>query len=889
MIKKTFLTCVLFVICFFEAYPLDAWIRINQLGYLPNSNKKAVLISESPLKINNFSIYDALTNEKIADFNTVKSFGRFDKFAASYALDFTTFKTEGAFYIKAGHCYSPTIFINKSIYYGTADFLLQYMRQQRCGYNPVLDDYCHQFDGVVIDGTPEKIKSDAEPNVLKSINTTAPSKTATKKALESKTTTTVPTTYPAQPEFINVTGGWHDASDYLQYGTTSATAIYQMLFAYGINPQAFSDHYNALGQAGSNGIPDILDEVKWGLDWLLKMYPDKETIYHQIADDRDHDSSYRLPVEDSVDYGWGPGRERPVYKATGKPQGLFGNMNHSTGLASIAGKYASAFALGAIIMADFNHNYADTLEQKAIQAYELGKKYPGVSQTVPGKSPYYYEEDNWTDDMELAAIQLYSLTFESKYKNDAIDYGRKEPVSPWIFSESSHHYQWYPFINIGHYMLSNLETPGIKQEFTLDIKANLQRAQLRTKENPFGVSIPMIWCSNNYAVALATQCNLYRKYTADSTFTDMENSLTDWLFGCNPWGISMVVDLPETGLTPKDPHSAFSHTYQIPVSGGLIDGPVDKNVFSNLIGVHLSKPDPFEPVQTDWAVYHDDYSDYSTNEPTMDGTASLTYLLSEKQFEGKTDRIADKNVYDEGTVVRTNPEKKQITLVFSGNEFADGVPEILKTLNKLKIDASFFLSGNFVNNKKNKKLVQKIVDQNYYVGVHSNAYLTYCAETDRDSVIIQQNQFTNDLRANFEAFKKFGVYKQDAPFFMAPNGAYNDSISLWSKKLGLALISPTRGIMSMADLSTPEMRDNYFSSLEIFNQIMEVEKKSGLNGYILVFHLGSDAKRTDKFYNRLGTTLTELKKRGYQFTNLYQATNLRDKNPKPETKKRKDQ
>ena len=57
----------------------------------------------------------------------------------------------------------------------------------------------------------------------------------------------------------------------------------------------------------------------------------------------------------------------------------------------------------------------------------------------------------------------------------------------------------------------------------------------------------------DYAVALATQCNLYRKYTADSTFTDMENSLTDWLFGCNPWGISMVVDLPETGLTPKDP------------------------------------------------------------------------------------------------------------------------------------------------------------------------------------------------------------------------------------------------------------------------------------------------------------------------------------------------
>ncbi len=69
---------------------------------------------------------------------------------------------------------------------------------------------------------------------------------------------------------IDVTGGWHDAADYLQYVTTSANATYQMLFAYSENPSAFGDKYSADGLVGSDGQPDLLNEIKWGLDWLIK-------------------------------------------------------------------------------------------------------------------------------------------------------------------------------------------------------------------------------------------------------------------------------------------------------------------------------------------------------------------------------------------------------------------------------------------------------------------------------------------------------------------------------------------------------------------------------------------------------------------------------------------
>ena len=63
----------------------------------------------------------------------------------------------------------------------------------------------------------------------------------------------------------------HDASDCLQYTTTSANAIYQMMFAYQQNPGAFGDYFQANGLPGANGIPDIIDEIYWGMDWLSRM------------------------------------------------------------------------------------------------------------------------------------------------------------------------------------------------------------------------------------------------------------------------------------------------------------------------------------------------------------------------------------------------------------------------------------------------------------------------------------------------------------------------------------------------------------------------------------------------------------------------------------------
>ena len=294
----------------------------------------------------------------------------------------------GGFFLKAGNSVSPSFQISPDVYKGTADLVLNYMRQQRCGFNPYLNDSCHTHDGIIVDH---------------------PTKTG---------------------QHIDVIGGWHDASDYLQYTTTSANAIYQLLFAYQQNPSVYGDKFAANGGPGANGIPDILDEARWGLEWLLKMNPAKNEMYNQIADDRDH-AGFRIPTLDTLG-GYGLGVYRPVYFVTGKSQGLGKYKNRSTGVSSTAAKFSSSFALGASVFKHIDPTFAEQMLRKSRDAWDFAKSDLGNFQTACMVSPYFYEEDNWVDDMELAAATLIPTEKQIDFQKEAKYWGELEPVTPWM-------------------------------------------------------------------------------------------------------------------------------------------------------------------------------------------------------------------------------------------------------------------------------------------------------------------------------------------------------------------------------------------------------------------------------------------------------------------------
>src|SRR5690606_41093875 len=104
--------------------------------------------------------------------------------------------------------------------------------------------------------------------------------------------------------------------------------------------------------------------------------------------------------------------------------------------------------------------------------------------------PYFYEEDNWTDDMELAATQLFRLTGETKYLYEAAEFGRNEPKTPWMGADTARHYQWYPFFNAGHYFLaSQTEDPHLADTFANFYRTGLEADRKSTRLNSSHVKI----------------------------------------------------------------------------------------------------------------------------------------------------------------------------------------------------------------------------------------------------------------------------------------------------------------------------------------------------------------------------------------------------------------
>ncbi len=586
--KNFLLFSCLLLLAFSFRFPdgQQTWVRVNLLGYRPDGVKVAVWGSKTTdAALRTFSVVDAATGAVVWSGKAGKSFGAYGPFAQTYRLDFSKLTKPGTYRIKTETAESPDFRIDAHVYDGAADFCLRYMRQQRSGFNPYLNDSCHTHDGY--------------------------------------------TMYGPMPDstHIDVSGGWHDASDYLQYVTTSANATYHLLAAYRDFPEVFGDQHQANGLAGRNQTPDVLDEARWGLDWLLKMHPKDDWLFNQLGDDRDH-AGMRIPKEDNF---YGKGFERPVYFCTGQPQGLFKYKNRATGVASTAGKVSSAFSLGYQLLQTRDAAYAQRLQHRANTAYALGLKKPGACQTAPGRAPYFYEEDNWTDDMELAATALHTISPDPAYLTQALDYARKEPVTPWIIADTARHYQWYPFVNVGHYELAKSLTGKSRKEVISFLRQGIDIVWQRAQKNGFYRGVPFTWCSNNLTTSFATQCYWYRQLTGDKRYEPLEQACFDWLFGCNPWGSSFVYGLPTNADTPTDPHSAFTHLKKYPIDGGLVDGPVYGSIYRNLIGITLYEPDEYAEFQSKLVIYHDDYGDYSTNEPTMDGTASLIYLLAAKQ------------------------------------------------------------------------------------------------------------------------------------------------------------------------------------------------------------------------------------------------------------------
>ena len=225
----------------------------------------------------------------------------------------------------------------------------------------------------------------------------------------------------------------------------------------------------------------------------------------------------------------------------------------------------------------------------------------------------------------------------------------------------------------------------------------------------------------------------------------------------------------------------------------------------------------------------------------------------------------------EGAIIRGPKQQKAIALVFTGHEYAEGGRAVLDELARRKAKASFFLTGAFLANTNFHHLVERLIEGGHYLGPHSDQHLLYCSWGADRKLLVTREQFRRDLEANLDRLMAAGVQPHELEYFLPPFEHYNRRIADWTEEtsVSLTLINSTPGTRSNADY-TGEADGNFVSSQAIFDSIVQKEREDphGLNGFILLLHLGSGPGRKDKFHHRFGELLDYLGGKGYQFVRV---------------------
>ncbi len=244
-----------------------------------------------------------------------------------------------------------------------------------------------------------------------------------------------------------------------------------------------------------------------------------------------------------------------------------------------------------------------------------------------------------------------------------------------------------------------------------------------------------------------------------------------------------------------------------------------------------------------------------------------------------------------GAVTRGPKSEKRLALVFTGHSYGEGGEAILDALAKRNAKGSFFLTGEFLTNQHFAPIIKRIVREDHYLGPHSDRHVLYCAWEPAKPTLVTGDEFRADLAANLEKIKqailidssrrtlkpqvdRSGQLPSTARrtmvrCFLPPYEHYNRDVALWTLDMGLILVNFTPGTRSTADY-TGETDENFVSSRAILDSILTRERQDphGLNGFILLLHVGAGPGRNDKFHNRLDQLLDVIAARGYQFVRV---------------------
>ncbi|MBI2417517.1 MAG: glycoside hydrolase family 9 protein, partial [Ignavibacteriales bacterium] len=404
----------------------NLYIRVNQVGYLPAKPKHAVIFAEKAVKTTEFKLIDAKSGKEVYKGSLSGNLGSWGDFGFNYKIDFSDFAVTGKYRVVAGGKQSSSFSINAGIYSTVADSLLEFFKIQRCGpTNPKMHKICHIYDSPRVDGDNSVTG-------------------------------------------IDVTGGLHDAGDYIKFLNTSAYTTYMLLLSYDLN-RSVSNFDN-----DRNSVPDILEEAKVGIDWLIRCNYKDTKLITQVQDNRDHEQGWRLPENDPIKF------DRPAFAGRGK---------------SIIGLYSATLALAAKIWRDrFKDDAAaDRFLAIAEKMYAIRGSVPDVDVTNTGM----YSDRNYLGKLALGAIELYNATKKENYLLDAKEYSGKAKSDYW--------WSWGDMNSLAHFRIGAYARENI--DF---INSNLIHFNSSRQKNIYEEGAAFSWGTTNTLLGCALQAVFFK-------------------------------------------------------------------------------------------------------------------------------------------------------------------------------------------------------------------------------------------------------------------------------------------------------------------------------------------------------------------------------------------
>ncbi len=519
----------------------EIFVRANQVGFLPYDIKTAIIMSKGNLTNTSFNIVNA-NNERIVFKGKIDtSRGKWGNFPFNYQIDFSRITDAGVYHIEIENKKSFTFKISKNIYDGITDSLLLFLRVQRCGpTKPFLHEPCHLYD------SPQVIGDNVE-------------------------------------EGIDVTGGWHDAGDYVKFLNTTALTTYMLLFSYEFDKSKFEFDHN------KNNEPDILEEARIGIDWILRACYKKNRFVTQVQNVRDHEEIWRLPENDSLRY------DRPAYTGIGK--NMVGLVSATLSLASRI--WRERFS---------DKQNANKWLAASKEIYQVRNQVPDVDTVQSGM----YQDSRFWGKLALGAIELYKSTKEIKYLTDSFVYGDSAKSDYW--------WSWGDINALAQFRIA---------EYNPRFKNYLQNNLIAFNENKnkmtFGEGTNYSWGTTNTFLGIALQAILWKKLTRSSEYDSLKFFQSDYILGKNPWGISFIYNIGKN--FSKNFHSQIAHFHNGYLPGAVSAGPAPKSILNNyqIQRTNLS----YSEFNSDDVLYFDDKADYITNEPTIVSNATAIFVFGQ--------------------------------------------------------------------------------------------------------------------------------------------------------------------------------------------------------------------------------------------------------------------